>query len=119
MCLVKNILLLKGHIFYDENTFLLQILCLNCTVCHSVQYISSPEKNKYIYLCPLFRRLCLHPNGRTPSTDHISLYLAIAETESLPKGWEVSVKIKMFVYNNNEDEYLTIEGTNLTSFYLL
>ncbi|KAM7478983.1 hypothetical protein LguiA_027196 [Lonicera macranthoides] len=33
----------------------------------------------------------------------------MAETENLPKGWEVSVKIKMFVYNNNEDEYLTIE----------
>ncbi|KAI8025774.1 hypothetical protein LOK49_LG02G03330 [Camellia lanceoleosa] len=41
---------------------------------------------------------------------HISLYLAIAETKTLPLGWEVNANFKLFVYNHIQDKYLTIQG---------
>ncbi|KAM7478982.1 hypothetical protein LguiA_027195 [Lonicera macranthoides] len=53
-------------------------------------------------------RLCLYPSGRQHGKNHLSLYVAIAETESLPAGWEVFARFKMFVFNKEEDEYYTI-----------
>ncbi|CAL5436096.1 unnamed protein product [Camellia sinensis] len=43
---------------------------------------------------------------------YISLYLVIAETSKLPLGWEVKVNFKLFVYNQIQDKYLTIQDTN-------
>ncbi|XP_028055708.1 uncharacterized protein LOC114259872 [Camellia sinensis] len=40
---------------------------------------------------------------------YISLYLVIAETIKLPLGWEVNVNFKLFVYNQIQDKYLTIQ----------
>nr|POF03380.1 isoform 2 of ubiquitin carboxyl-terminal hydrolase 12 [Quercus suber] len=39
---------------------------------------------------------------------HISLYLAIVETENLPLGWEIYVSFKLFVFGQIRDKYLTI-----------
>ena len=41
---------------------------------------------------------------------HISLYLAIVETENLPLGWEIYVNFKLFVFDQIQDKYLTIHG---------
>ena len=54
--------------------------------------------------------MCLYPNGHVRGTGHISLYLAIADTESLPTGWEVNAYFTMFVFDNDKDKYLAIEG---------
>ncbi|KAM7488800.1 hypothetical protein LguiB_026284 [Lonicera macranthoides] len=40
---------------------------------------------------------------------HISLYLAIRDTVSLPQGWEVNVRFKFSVYDHVRDKYLTIQ----------
>ncbi|XP_063942309.1 MATH domain and coiled-coil domain-containing protein At3g58210-like [Daucus carota subsp. sativus] len=56
-------------------------------------------------------RLVLYPNGnaRRGGGGHISLYLVIEETDSLPLGWEAYVTYKMFVFDRNKDQYLTIQ----------
>ena len=58
------------------------------------------------------RRLYLYPRGKAKiiGTGHISLYLAIAETEKLPLGWEVNASFKFFLFDQIRDMYLTIQG---------
>ncbi|KAL8101547.1 MATH domain and coiled-coil domain-containing protein At3g58370-like [Apium graveolens] len=56
-------------------------------------------------------RLIVYPNGnkKRGGGDHISLYLATENTDSLPLGWEAKVTYKMFVFDHNRDQYLTIQ----------
>ncbi|KAL1200749.1 Ubiquitin C-terminal hydrolase 12 [Cardamine amara subsp. amara] len=55
-------------------------------------------------------RLVLYVNGNSKDggNGHISLYVRIEETESLPRGWEVSVDLKLFVRNAKQLKYLTV-----------
>jgi hypothetical protein len=36
--------------------------------------------------------------------------LAIADTENLIDGWEVNVNFKLFVFDQKNNNYLTIQG---------
>ncbi|XP_030968831.1 MATH domain and coiled-coil domain-containing protein At3g58210-like [Quercus lobata] len=56
-------------------------------------------------------RLSLYPKGieKKNENGHISLYLAIAETEELPLGWEVNAGFRLFVFDQIRDEYLTVQ----------
>lgn len=56
-------------------------------------------------------RLVLYVNGNQNDggNNHISLYVRIEETESLPKGWEVNVELKLFVYNGKQRKYLIVK----------
>ncbi|CAL5429333.1 unnamed protein product [Camellia sinensis] len=60
-------------------------------------------------------RLSLYPYGRKErnADGYISLYLVIAETNTLPLGWEVNVIFKLFVYDQIQDKYLTFQGDEL------
>ncbi|KAL1199562.1 Ubiquitin C-terminal hydrolase 12 [Cardamine amara subsp. amara] len=55
-------------------------------------------------------RLVLYVNGNQNDggKDHISLYVRLEDTESLPKDWEVNVDLKLFVYNGKQSKYLTV-----------
>ena len=46
--------------------------------------------------------LYLYPSGYSQEggKDYLSLYLAIAETQTLPPGWDVTVNSKLFVFNH-------------------
>lgn len=57
------------------------------------------------------RRLRLYPNGNKKSNGdgHISLYLAFSDSNAQPFGWEVNVNFRLFVYNQIQDKYLTIQ----------
>uniref|UniRef100_A0A5B7CAD4 Putative TRAF-like family protein n=1 Tax=Davidia involucrata TaxID=16924 RepID=A0A5B7CAD4_DAVIN len=59
-------------------------------------------------------RLLLYPKGNSKDNgnDHISLYLAIADTKSLPRGWEVYINFKLFVYDQIRDKYLTVQDAD-------
>ncbi|XP_065635173.1 MATH domain and coiled-coil domain-containing protein At3g58370 isoform X1 [Quercus suber] len=59
-------------------------------------------------------RLSLYPKGnkKMNGTGHISLYLAIVETENLPFGWEIYVNFKLFVFDQIRDKYLTIHDAD-------
>ncbi|KAL7206347.1 hypothetical protein ACSBR2_019122 [Camellia fascicularis] len=56
-------------------------------------------------------KLSLYPKGnmKRDVNGHISLYLAIADTKTLPLGWEVNVKFKLFVFDHIRDKYLAIQ----------
>lgn len=77
----------------------------------------------YCYILYIFgcRRLILYPNGnaRRGGGGHISLYLAIEKTDSLPLGWEANVTYKMFVFDHNKDRYLTIQGVCIEKFAIV
>ncbi|CAL5381010.1 unnamed protein product [Camellia sinensis] len=59
-------------------------------------------------------KLSFYPNGdkTRKGEGHISLYLVIAETSNLPIGWEVNVNFKLFVYDQIQDKYMTIQDAN-------
>ncbi|KAK3027645.1 hypothetical protein RJ639_040608 [Escallonia herrerae] len=59
-------------------------------------------------------RLNFYPNShaRNSGAKYIGLGLEIAETESLPAGWQVVINCKMFVYNKVTREYLVFEDVN-------
>ncbi|XP_058191581.1 uncharacterized protein LOC131308644 [Rhododendron vialii] len=64
-------------------------------------------------------KLSLYPNGNKKRnvTDHISLYLGIADTEALPPGWEVNVSFKLFVFDHILDRYMTIQDGEIQRFH--
>ncbi|XP_042503407.1 uncharacterized protein LOC122080665 [Macadamia integrifolia] len=59
-------------------------------------------------------KLALHPNGNKSKEekDHISLYLVIAQTSSLPSAWEINVIFRLFVFDHIQDKYLTVQDAN-------
>ncbi|KAK3005115.1 hypothetical protein RJ639_016505 [Escallonia herrerae] len=59
--------------------------------------------------CP--RKLSLYPNGNTNrgGKGHLSLYLEIAGTGTLPPGWEVHVNMKMLVYDHKKDKFFAFQ----------
>lgn len=63
------------------------------------------------------RKLVLYPNGdqKADGKDHVSLYLAIQETASLPKGWEVNVELKLFLFDHLKNKYLVVQGIFIDS----
>ncbi|KAL3812224.1 hypothetical protein ACJIZ3_013492 [Penstemon smallii] len=58
-------------------------------------------------------KLVLHPDGNKSKgiTDHISMYLVIAEGNSLPPGWEIRAVFRLFLLDQNRDIYLTLQDT--------
>ncbi|KAJ8747032.1 hypothetical protein K2173_013451 [Erythroxylum novogranatense] len=66
-------------------------------------------------------RLWLYPKGKTSppeiGKDHISLYLAIQDTDSLPKAWEVNVEFKLFVLDQIENKYLAVQDMTVKRFH--
>ena len=60
------------------------------------------------------RKLILYPNGDDEVEDHISLYLAITSKDNLPLGWEVKVIFRFFVYDRIKDNYLTVQGIDIS-----
>ncbi|KAF9596191.1 hypothetical protein IFM89_007509, partial [Coptis chinensis] len=56
-------------------------------------------------------KLLLYPRGdeSVNAKDHISLYLVIAETDSLPSGWEVNATFKLILFDQIKDKYLAVE----------
>ncbi|KAJ9551990.1 hypothetical protein OSB04_016035 [Centaurea solstitialis] len=59
----------------------------------------------------LLRRLDLYPEGNEEEkgANHISLYLIICCTESLPKGWEVCVDVNFFIYDHIQHNYASFQ----------
>ncbi|KAL3750477.1 hypothetical protein ACJRO7_011476 [Eucalyptus globulus] len=56
-------------------------------------------------------KLVLHPNGNKSKNvkEHVSLYLSMAETSSLPSGWEVHALVRFFLLDQNKDSYSIIQ----------
>ncbi|KAJ4958821.1 hypothetical protein NE237_025932 [Protea cynaroides] len=61
-------------------------------------------------------KLCLYPKGNKDRNGdgHISLYLEIVETDSLPPGWEVHSLFRFLVLDQLRDNYLLVEDASGT-----
>ncbi|KAH7522733.1 hypothetical protein FEM48_Zijuj07G0169800 [Ziziphus jujuba var. spinosa] len=59
-------------------------------------------------------RLSFYPNGdlKNNGNGYISLYLEIVETNTKALNWEVTANFKFLVYDQMEDNYLTIQVAN-------
>ncbi|XP_022842380.1 MATH domain and coiled-coil domain-containing protein At3g58360-like [Olea europaea var. sylvestris] len=56
--------------------------------------------------------LIVYPNGNKDKgiTDHISVYLAMTQVESLNPGWEIHANFRLFLLDQNKDNYFTLEN---------
>ncbi|XP_065872754.1 protein RESTRICTED TEV MOVEMENT 3-like isoform X2 [Euphorbia lathyris] len=54
-------------------------------------------------------KLRLFPKGVNEDNKHISLYLVLSKSKSIPFHKEVNVYFKLFVYNQIQDKYLTVQ----------
>ncbi|KAJ4721912.1 Ubiquitin carboxyl-terminal hydrolase 12 [Melia azedarach] len=57
-------------------------------------------------------KLVLYPKGnksKKVTKDHISLYLAISNTSSLGFGWEVYAVFRLFLLDQNNDQFLILQ----------
>nr|GMD76492.1 E3 ubiquitin-protein ligase SIN-like [Ipomoea batatas] len=56
-------------------------------------------------------KLVVHPSGNKNKkvTDHISLYIKLADTSNLHPGWEVHAVIRMFLYDQKKDNYYVVQ----------
>ncbi|XP_042492847.1 uncharacterized protein LOC122072317 [Macadamia integrifolia] len=61
-------------------------------------------------------KLSLYPNGNRNKNekDNLSLYLSMAETKTLPRGWEVSVNFRLFLLDQIRDNYLMVQDSKVT-----
>ncbi|CAK9148651.1 unnamed protein product [Ilex paraguariensis] len=75
----------------------------------------------YSLSLPLPLKLVLHPNGNRSKNikDHLSFYLMMSEASSLHPGWEVHVVFRLFLLDQNKDNYLTLEGVISNSAIVL
>ncbi|KAL6510933.1 hypothetical protein OROGR_022057 [Orobanche gracilis] len=57
-------------------------------------------------------RLIIYPNGDGTGKygNHVSVYLAIADTKSLPENWEVNAVFSICIFNQISGEYLYTLG---------
>ncbi|KAJ4846323.1 hypothetical protein Tsubulata_005911 [Turnera subulata] len=57
-------------------------------------------------------KLVLHPGKQNDKDGQVSLYLAVADPDEIPIGWEVNAQINFFVFDQIRDQYLIIPGNN-------
>ncbi|KAH6786541.1 hypothetical protein C2S52_006093 [Perilla frutescens var. hirtella] len=58
-------------------------------------------------------KLIIYPDGDESKDEgghHVSVYLSVAETSSLPVDWEINAICSIFLYNKNSDNYLCFRG---------
>ncbi|KAJ8528911.1 hypothetical protein K7X08_030651 [Anisodus acutangulus] len=88
-----------------------------------IQSLSLLKKNNIEkYTSPYFEaggykwKLVFHPNGnenKNKAGKHVSVYLMMAEAISLaPAGWEVHAVFRLFLHDQNNDNYLVLQDTS-------
>ncbi|KAA8543126.1 hypothetical protein F0562_021379 [Nyssa sinensis] len=63
-------------------------------------------------------KLSIYPNGNKKENgqDHISMYLALVDTTSLPASWEVHAIFNFFVFDQVHDKYFSLKGGEVRRF---
>ncbi|KFK26408.1 hypothetical protein AALP_AA8G244700 [Arabis alpina] len=80
------------------------------TSCSTIKGRSEPYESSIFEAAGYKWRLVLYMvgNPNDGGNDHISLYVRIEDTGSLPYGWEVNVDLKLFVHNPKLHKYLGV-----------
>ncbi|XP_047309380.1 uncharacterized protein LOC124912776 [Impatiens glandulifera] len=63
-------------------------------------------------------RLQIYPNGnkKKGGEGHISIYIELMDTSSLPTGWTVTAVVNLFVFDQIRDKYYTVPDYSLVRF---
>ncbi|KAK7829853.1 ubiquitin carboxyl-terminal hydrolase 13, partial [Quercus suber] len=83
---------------------------------HTLYYVILGWKSMTLVF---LKRLSIYPKGneKINGSDHISIYLAIVDTEKYTLGWEIYVSFKLFLFDQIQDKFLTIQ--DLSQGYLV
>ena len=59
------------------------------------------------------RNLVVYPNGNKSRNvnEHLSLYLAMASSNRLQKRWEVHAVLRLFILDQNSENYMILQGS--------
>ena len=49
--------------------------------------------------------------------EHVSVYLALADSTSLGPGWEVSAVFRLYLLDQNKDSYLILQGRCVVTYF--
>ncbi|KAG5055857.1 hypothetical protein JHK85_008367 [Glycine max] len=65
--------------------------------------------------------LSIYPTGNTKGggEGHVSIYLVLMDSSSLPVDWEVNAIVNFSAYNFIDDEYVATQDTNVRRFHVL
>ncbi|XP_029127063.1 ubiquitin carboxyl-terminal hydrolase 13 isoform X2 [Cajanus cajan] len=65
--------------------------------------------------------LSIYPTGNTKGggQGHVSIYLVLIDSSSLPVDWEVNAVVNFSAYNFIDDEYVITQDTNVRRFHVL
>ncbi|CAI8615078.1 unnamed protein product [Vicia faba] len=65
--------------------------------------------------------LSIYPTGNTNGNGqgHVSIYLMLINTTSLPNDWEVNAIINFSAYNFKDDEYVTTQDATVMRFHVM
>ncbi|CAK8544315.1 unnamed protein product [Lathyrus sativus] len=65
--------------------------------------------------------LSIYPTGNTKGNGqgHVSIYLMLMDTTSLPNDWEINAIINFSAYNFNDDEYVTTHDATVRRFHVM
>ncbi|RDX69030.1 Ubiquitin carboxyl-terminal hydrolase 12, partial [Mucuna pruriens] len=71
--------------------------------------------------CTSEESLSIYPTGNTKEggQGHVSIYLVLMDSTSLPLDWEVNAIVNFSAYNFIDDEYITTQDTNVRRFHVL
>ncbi|XP_052185477.1 ubiquitin C-terminal hydrolase 12-like [Diospyros lotus] len=66
-------------------------------------------------------RLTIYPSGNKDrgGQDHISTFLTLVNTSSLPVGWELHAVFNFFVYDQLRDKYFSLTDNQLRRFHTM
>ncbi|XP_052185449.1 uncharacterized protein LOC127797028 [Diospyros lotus] len=66
-------------------------------------------------------RLTIYPGGNKQrgGQGHISIFLTLVDTSSLPVGWELHAVFNFFVYDQLRDKYLSLADNQLRRFHAM
>ena len=67
------------------------------------------------------RNLIIYLNGNKSRNvkEHLSFYLVMAETNSLTIGWEVYAVFRLFLLDQNKDNYMIVQGNLSSNLYFI
>lgn len=73
------------------------------------------QVSNQMFLIMTCRKLVLYPHGNKSKNvnDHLSLYLGVSSTSSLPLDWEVFAVFKLFLLNQNNDNWVLPKGCRI------
>ena len=103
------------------NQVILKLMVTNGMLLQSIyrNYIFQLIYDQVLLHCTIGNWCCIpiEGNAKRNGNDHISLYLALAETNAISHGCQINVTLKFFIYDHIQDKYLIMQGRCIYLFF--